>query len=160
MRARANVWAECESEGLGRKWLYGGCFDFSPPNNNLWGGRERQTDRERRKRNAVCSYTWSCRRKRVVGGIACVWNASKAFWLPAPSASMAILSKFCPFLVCLLSPLCRAPLNPSDLCYFSGRVAVYNPSCKVNKCTAALQERCLAAPAPLPNTQNTQATSP
>lgn len=75
-----HVWAECESERQGRQWLFGGCFDVFPPPIPTCevGGNDRQTARERRKkRNAVCCNTWSCRRRS--GGrhrlcLKCFWS--------------------------------------------------------------------------------------
>lgn len=134
-----HVWAECESERQGRQWLFGGCFDFFPPppiTTCEVGGNDRQTE-SGEKRNAVCCNTWSCRRKRVVGGIACVWNASEAFWLSSQLHSPPLQ----------IPPLSGQPAVPSlsrpvgSQRLFSGRGAAYSQGCRVNQWNALLHCR-------------------
>lgn len=153
------VWAECERERQGRQWLFGGCLDFFL-NTNLWGGRERQTDRERRKE---CAPTHDhVGGKEWWVGFPVSETLQKLFDLHLTSHPQPFSHFSAPF-QSACRPLSVSPCwFPATCVFFSGRGAVYSQSCRVNQWNALLHCRSVgwAAPAPLPNTQTHKPRAP
>lgn len=117
-----------------------GVLMFSRPQYQLvrWEGT---TDRQRErgeKKETPSAATHDHVGGEVVGGIACVWNASEAFWLSSllvHSLSLKILPLSGPPAV----PSLSRPVGSQRL--LSGRGAVYSQGCRVNQWNALLHCR-------------------